>query len=108
MVTGENYAEKYQLPSWNSQEYINKTFGRKILRLKFILANNPMAEKLTMNSQTSEILSLKNLPFLPEKSFCKESHKKYYIRNIQQKVREKKTSRIKLNLTSESLTAENV
>ena len=62
MVTREKYAEKYQLLKWNSHEYNNKTFGRKILRLKFILAKNPMAENLTANSQTSEILSLKNLP----------------------------------------------
>ena len=62
MVTGEKYAEKYQLLRWNSHEYNNKTFGKKILRLKFILAKNPMVEKLTVNSQTSEIVSLKNLP----------------------------------------------
>ena len=60
--TREKNAEKYQLLKWNSHEYNNKTFGRKILRLKFILAKNPMAENLTANSQTSEILSLKNLP----------------------------------------------
>ena len=62
MVTREKYAEEYQLLKWNSHEYNNKTFGRKILRLKFILAKNPMAENLTANSQTLEILSPKNLP----------------------------------------------
>ena len=62
VVTKEKYAEKYQLLKLNSHEYKNKTFGRKILRLKSILAKNPMAENLKAKSQTSEILSLKNLP----------------------------------------------
>ena len=30
MVTGEKYAEKYQTLKWNSHDYNNKTFGRKI------------------------------------------------------------------------------
>ena len=62
MVTREKHVEKYQLLKWNSHEYNNKTFVRKNPTLKFILAKNPMAENLTANSQTSEILSLKVLP----------------------------------------------
>ena len=60
-------------------------------KVKFILAKNPMAENLTANRQTSEILSLKNLPL---QLYLKNVFAKNHVKSITYEIFSKKSEEL--------------